>query len=123
MDVARVVRACRRRAGLTQGELAQRLGVHRVTLARWEAGRATMSAEHLADALAACGQRLVVAPLASPARRKPVEGDEPPASGPEPAITLDPHDLTLLEAQLARSPEQRLHTSQELARLRASAAG
>lgn len=97
MEVPVRLRAARRAAGLTQAELAERVGVDRVSIGRYEAGAVTPAADTYLRILAAC-------------RRNP------PAR-------LDDHDVSLLEAQLARTPEGRLHASQELARMRAAVRG
>lgn len=97
VDVAAQLRSARRAAGLTQAALADRAGLDRVSVARYEAGTVMPAADTYLTLLAAC--RL-------------------PAHAP-----LDDHDLALLDAQLARTPEGRLHASQELARFRAAARG
>lgn len=45
----------RRRAGLTQRELAERLGVRQATIARWERGDRQVSLEDVEVVAAACG--------------------------------------------------------------------
>lgn len=45
----------RREAGLTQRDLAARLGVHEHTVARWEAGRARVFAEYVRPLATAVG--------------------------------------------------------------------
>lgn len=67
----------------------------RVTVARYESGAVTPAADTYL--------RLIQA------------GRTPPT------VDLDPDDLALLDTQLARTAEGRLHASHELARLRASA--
>lgn len=105
IGVAQILRAARADAGLTQAALARAIGVHRVTVTRWERGHAEPSAGDLLRALAACGRPASI-PSGAPARPSPLDHDE----------------TALLEAQLARRPEARIHASEELARLRASAA-
>jgi DNA-binding transcriptional regulator YiaG len=69
--------AIRRLAGVSQGRLATELGVHRVTVARWEAGtrapRGTLRRRYalLLQEL----QRAVLAPLELP-RGEGIESDE-----------------------------------------------
>ena len=53
-----IVLEARRRAGLTQAELADRLGVARSTVARWEMRRTVPSYETLRDVATACGLEL-----------------------------------------------------------------
>jgi predicted transcriptional regulator len=55
MNVARVVRYCRRRAGLTQRDLAFRIGVPQPAIARIESGRVTPRADNFHRILDACG--------------------------------------------------------------------
>ena len=50
----------RRRAGLTQRELAFRLGKRQAEIARWERGHVVPSLERLRDVVAACGLELTV---------------------------------------------------------------
>lgn len=55
MVSALLLREARKRASLTQAQLAQRLGVPQSQIARWESGRAAPSFERLAIVVAACG--------------------------------------------------------------------
>ena len=48
----------RRRAGLTQRELAERLGCRQATIARWERGDRQISIEDLGPVARACGLQL-----------------------------------------------------------------
>lgn len=66
MDVPAAVRAARKRAGLTQTELAVRAGTSQATISAYESGHKQPSVETLTRLLAATGSRLVVAP--GPAR-------------------------------------------------------
>ena len=52
---AQVIREARLRAGLTQTELAERLGRDRAQVARWEIGRQEPSFENLRSVVEACG--------------------------------------------------------------------
>ncbi len=60
-----LVREARRRAGLTQEQLAERAGTTQSAVARWEAGRAAPSLETLARIVRACELELRVG-LAAP---------------------------------------------------------
>lgn len=44
-----IARALRQAAGLSQGQVAEHLGVHRLTLHRWETGANRPRGQHLAD--------------------------------------------------------------------------
>ena len=61
MVSANLVLEARRRAGLSQRELAARLGVAQPTIARLERGREQPSFERLRTVIAACGLELTVA--------------------------------------------------------------
>ena len=60
MNSADLVRMARDRAGLTQRELADRSGIPRVTIARWENKRSEPSLASLRNVIAAAGLDLVV---------------------------------------------------------------
>ncbi len=53
-----IVLEARRRAGLTQAELADRLGIARSTVARWEMRRTLPTYETLVEVAAVCGLEL-----------------------------------------------------------------
>ena len=55
MTGAQIIQAARLKAGLTQAELAQRLGRDRAQVARWETGGQEPSFENLRVAVEACG--------------------------------------------------------------------
>ena len=80
-----LVREARRRAGLTQEQLAARVGTTQSAIARLESGRTSPSLAYLTRLLEACGLdlRIELAPL-------------------------DEHDWTLAEQNLALSPAERL---------------
>jgi transcriptional regulator with XRE-family HTH domain len=59
MDVPEELRLARRRARISQRELAQRLGVAPATLARWESGGVAPTVPLFEAALRACGLELV----------------------------------------------------------------
>jgi transcriptional regulator with XRE-family HTH domain len=56
------VRHFRQEAGLTQAELAQRVGVHRSYLSDLERGQVTEQVERLVKVLQSVGARITVAP-------------------------------------------------------------
>ena len=60
MDTGTVLRDARRRSGMTQVELARRVGTSQATLSAYENGRKHPSVETLARLLAATGARLTV---------------------------------------------------------------
>jgi transcriptional regulator with XRE-family HTH domain len=52
-----IIRDARRRAGLSQAELARRVGTAQSALSRWERGHDEPRLSRLADVLRACGLR------------------------------------------------------------------
>ena len=60
MVSARLIAEARRRAGLSQRELAERVGTQRPEISRYERGRARPSLERLRAIVAACGLELTV---------------------------------------------------------------
>jgi transcriptional regulator with XRE-family HTH domain len=85
MTAASLIIEARRRAGLTQAELAMRLGTHQSVVARWETGRTEPGLAAVVRALRAAGFDLSV-------------GITP----------RDDHDLPLIRRELSRSPHERL---------------
>ena len=69
MDAASEIRAARRRASLTQRELAERSGTSQATVSAYEAGRKQPSVDTLERLLAAAGARLTVAEATQPVVR------------------------------------------------------
>ena len=65
MQAADLIREARKRAGLTQGQLAERLGTTQSAIARLERGRTEPSYQRVAAALRACGLDLVPQLLAA----------------------------------------------------------
>ena len=55
MSAAQLIREARLRAGLTQSELAARLGRERAQVARWEIGAQEPSFANLRSVIEACG--------------------------------------------------------------------
>lgn len=69
MDAAAILRDSRRRAGLTQAELARRAGTSQATISAYEHGRKEPSFETLGRLLAAAGARLTAVPASAPVVR------------------------------------------------------
>ena len=57
---AQVIREARLKAGLTQTQLAERLGRERAQIARWETGGQEPSFENVVAVVEACGYELTV---------------------------------------------------------------
>lgn len=91
--VGALVHALRTDAGLTQHELAKRIGTSQPAIARWEAGRAEPRLSTLRAVSTACGKHLGL-------------------------ILRDDIDTAQITAQLALSPEQRLSANRSVVRLR-----
>lgn len=94
---ADVVRAARRSAGLTQNELAKRVGSTQSAVSRWEAGRDEPRLTTLAAIVRACGQRI--------------------------SLVTEPDDVdrAQIRQQLAMTPQQRLDSVINLSRTLATA--
>lgn len=93
-----VVRAARREAGLTQRELAERVGTTQSAVARWETGAESPRLDTLSALLRACG----------------VEGD----------LTFRRHDdvdRSQLREHVALTPAERLEAQRRAAAFRHSA--
>lgn len=58
MTSAETIRRARKRAGLTQAQLAERLGCSQSEVGRWERGAARPTYERLQEIVAACGLHL-----------------------------------------------------------------
>ncbi|MGH2786419.1 MAG: helix-turn-helix domain-containing protein [Actinomycetota bacterium] len=80
-----LIKEARRRAGLTQKELAERLGTTQAVIARWEGGDRSPTFERLREAIRACDLDLSVRIVARD----------------------DQHEL-LIEEMLRLSPDERL---------------
>jgi len=87
MTAAQIIREARLKAGLTQTELAERLGRERAQVARWEIGGQEPSFENLQSVFEACGFSL---------RIEIAEREDTPAVDAE------------LEASLPQAPQQRV---------------
>lgn len=53
-----IIREARRRAGISQAELARRLGTSQSVIGRWETGKRTPSIDNLTAAVRACNLEL-----------------------------------------------------------------
>jgi transcriptional regulator with XRE-family HTH domain len=90
MQGGSLIAEARKRAGLTQSELAERMGTHQSVIARWETGGASPSCENTTRAVRASGFELGI------------------------SITpADDHDLALIRRELALLPHERLSTMVE----------
>ncbi len=87
MTAAQIIREARLKAGLTQAELAERLGRERAQVARWETGGQEPSFANLSAVVEACGFVLEVE-----------------ISEPQPTPGLDAE----LETSVLQAPQQRV---------------
>jgi transcriptional regulator with XRE-family HTH domain len=99
MESATLLLEARRRAGLTQAELASRAGTTQSAIARLEAGRSSPSLERLTELLLLCGLDLQVR-----------------------LVPYDDHDWTLAEVNRDKTPTQRLRNMLAVNALRGSMA-
>lgn len=60
MDISELIRTARRKAGLSQAEVARRAGTSQPTFARYEGGHVAPSLSTLERLVRACGEDLVV---------------------------------------------------------------
>ncbi len=89
MTAAQIIREARLKAGLTQTELAERLGRERAQVARWEIGRQDPNFANLSAVVEACGFALQV---------EIAEREATPALDAE------------LETSVPQAPQQRVQT-------------
>lgn len=80
-----LVREARKRAALTQGQLADRAGTTQSAIARLESGRTSPSLEQVERLLRLCGFQLIVE-----------------------LTPYDDSDIVQAEAQLRRTPDERI---------------
>ena len=80
-----LIKEARRRAGLSQTELAGRIGTGQSVIARWEAGHRSPAFETVVQAVRACGLELTVEIAAK-----------------------DPDTSELIDEMLALTPQERL---------------
>ncbi|MGH7687143.1 MAG: helix-turn-helix domain-containing protein [Candidatus Dormibacteria bacterium] len=93
LRAATTIREARDRAGVTQAQLASRLGTSQAAVWRWERGLVEPSWATVLRAVAACG-------MAVAGRLE----------------TVDPDDWRLVEAGRNRTPAQRLHDLESYSR-------
>jgi transcriptional regulator with XRE-family HTH domain len=85
MDPGSLIALARRRAGMTQAELAKRAGTSQPVISAYEHGRRDPSVGTLARLIAAAGERLQIAAVATP------------ASDIEPPRDLEAHGRRLID--------------------------
>jgi len=95
MDAGQLLREARRRAGLTQTELASRAGTTQSAIARIERGGSSPSFERLTSLIRLCGLDLEVR-----------------------LVPSDDHETTMAEENLRREPTARLRNMLAVAALR-----
>lgn len=91
MTGGQLVRRARQKAGVSQYELAQRLGTKQPVIARWETGRRSPDYDTVVRAIAACGFEME--PLLSPS---------------------DPQTDAQILRWLEMTPDERIALNQEL---------
>jgi transcriptional regulator with XRE-family HTH domain len=91
MRGGQLIREARKRSGLTQAELARRLGTKQPVIARWESLSRSPSFENLITAIQACGLKLY--PSLSP---------------------TDPQEEAVLSRWLKMTPKQRLRRNRQM---------
>jgi transcriptional regulator with XRE-family HTH domain len=97
LELGPLIRELRRDAGLSQQELADRLGTTQPAVSRWERGHDEPRLARFNDILRACGRRA------------------------ELAIERDDVDRAQIRQQLAMNPRERLASVANVSRLRATA--
>ncbi len=90
MDAAELIVEARKRAGITQTELASRMGTHQSVVARWETGKTQPTLETVIRAVEAAGLELTVR----------ISGSEP--NQPELSVSSREKDETTLLMQELR---------------------
>ena len=91
VPAAILIQEARRRAGLSQAELARRAGTTQSVIARYETARVQPSLERLQRLVEACGLFLTVG-----------------------LTTDDPHDVGLVRHALNLTPEERLRQMERM---------
>lgn len=78
-EIGQVIRRARQQRGMTQTELAQRLGVHRRYVSALENGHSTLALRRTLQALDVLGLQVAIDTERRPHRRKPATSSPPPA--------------------------------------------
>lgn len=101
---AQLIREARRRAGLTQAELAHKAGTSQPAIARWESGRTAISVDDVVRLVRLCGLDVEFQ-----------------------LVERDPSDIAQAERLARLSPQQRLdrltRVGSQLTALRAAGGG
>jgi transcriptional regulator with XRE-family HTH domain len=88
MNGSHLVREARRRAGLSQAELAARAGTTQSAIARLESGSSAPSLERISELVRWCGFDVEVR-----------------------LVPIDDHDWSMVEANLDRTPDERVRNN------------
>ena len=88
-----LVKECRKRAGLTQAQLAERMGTTQSAIARLERGVGEPTLKRLSDVATACGLDLQVR-----------------------LVDADDHDLSLVRTRQRLSPDERSWANEQFIR-------
>lgn len=95
-DVGRLIRLTREQAGLTQSELAMRIGTSQSAVSRWERGHDETRLSTLAGLMRACGRTASI-------------------------VVDDGVDRAQIRSHLAMAPTERLRAAANVSRLRSIA--
>ncbi len=95
------VRRARHSRGLTQGDLAGRLGVTRATVASYETGRRPIPAEALLRIARICGQPLAFFELAREGEEAIPQGNAGPPVSAEQVVSATPQRRAALDALIS----------------------
>ena len=109
MDPGALIKAVRRRNGLTQGDLARRAGTSQPVISAYEHGRRDPGYETLRKLVAATGERLHV-------DARPVPGDLPPPADVEEHARRLLDVLSLADAIPTRRRDPVLHAPRLVSR-------
>ncbi len=91
MHGGHLIREARKRAGISQAELAERLGTQQPVVARWETATRSPTLESVTKALEQTGFRLVIA-----------------------LESIDPQEEALFQRWLAMTPKERLKANRRM---------
>ncbi len=82
-DLAAWIRAARRRAGLSQGELADQLGIRQASVSQWERGTTQPSTQHLLALVQELGSLSLADLTATPEQPQSLTPEAPQTSCPK----------------------------------------